>query len=437
MRFAIATAILALSGVTAMAGELDGLSLRQAVDYALSHNPRLNAQRADIRIDENQVNAAQAEKGPRIDLGAAATRGRYYSPLTPISILPGEPMSFPEFKNPVYDAGASFSLPLYRGGRLERNVNAAMLKKTMSEELYKGGVEDVIFNVTSAYYKIMQLNKLVDAAESNVKRLTGHKRNAELFYKTGTAAKLDLLKTDVQLSSAVQSLLTAENGLKSAHEFLKALLGVDDPGLEISISGETDGNPEYPAGDTAVTLALENRPELAAARARMKIAEERVSMAGAKRLPSLTLSADYAGRAGDALAFNENWNASLKMTLPFYDGGAISAETAKEREELEKAREDERGARINIVREVKEAQYAIENAAKRMEAAKSAVDAASEAQRIETLKYNAGAGISADVLDANAYLLRSESDYLQALFDRDIAVAALRRAIGGSNGKES
>jgi len=34
------------------------------------------------------------------------------------------------------------------------------------------------------------------------------------------------------------------------------------------------------------------------------------------------------------------------------------------------------------------------------------------------------------VIDAQTFLLRAETDYLQAIYDKNIAIASLRRAIG-------
>ncbi len=49
---------------------------------------------------------------------------------------------------------------------------------------------------------------------------------------------------------------------------------------------------------------------------------------------------------------------------------------------------------------------------------------------MEKLKYNTGAGTSTDVIDAQTVLLRAETDHYQALFDREIAFAYLKKAIG-------
>lgn len=97
---------------------------------------------------------------------------------------------------------------------------------------------------------------------------------------------------------------------------------------------------------------------------------------------------------------------------------------------MEKVREEERSLKLEIIREIKDSYLNMENARKRIDVSQKAVDEAKENLRIETIKYEAGSGISTDVIDAQTTLLRAETDYYQAIYDENIAIASLRRAIG-------
>ena len=100
------------------------------------------------------------------------------------------------------------------------------------------------------------------------------------------------------------------------------------------------------------------------------------------------------------------------------------------RAEALKAREEERALRLDISREVRDAYLSIENAAKRIEVAEKAIASAKESARIEQIRYKAGAGTSTDVIAAQTALLRAETDYYLALYDKAIARALLRKAAG-------
>jgi outer membrane protein len=155
-----------------------------------------------------------------------------------------------------------------------------------------------------------------------------------------------------------------------------------------------------------------------------------VALAQGRRLPALTFTTDYVDKSGTDFEFRENWTMALRLTLPLFEGGSISAEVGKARAEQIKAKEDERALRLDITREIRDARLNIENARARIDVASTAIASARENLRIEDLRYRAGAGTTTDVIDAQAALLRAETDYYQALYDKAIARAALRKAMG-------
>jgi outer membrane protein len=120
----------------------------------------------------------------------------------------------------------------------------------------------------------------------------------------------------------------------------------------------------------------------------------------------------------------------VRMTIPLFDGGIIAAEVAREKNELVKLKEEERGLNLAVEKEVKDAFLALENARSRITVAESAVVSAKENLRVEVLKYRVGAATNTDVIDAQTVLQRGETDLCQTRFDRDTAVAALKRAVG-------
>ncbi|MBP1750572.1 MAG: type secretion outer membrane protein, partial [Deltaproteobacteria bacterium] len=73
----------------------------------------------------------------------------------------------------------------------------------------------------------------------------------------------------------------------------------------------------------------------------------------------------------------------------------------------------------------------------RIVVSEKAIASAKEQARIEDLRYRAGDNTSTDVINAQAALVRSRSDHSQALFDRHIAIASLRKAMGEIGGSEN
>ncbi len=153
-------------------------------------------------------------------------------------------------------------------------------------------------------------------------------------------------------------------------------------------------------------------------------------MAEGKRLPDILATGNYIARAGDYTSFKENWNYGVRFVIPFFDGGLIRSEINKEKAEMEKVKEEERAIKLLINGEVRDAHLRIVNARERIGVTQKALESARENVRIEVLRYDTGGGTSMDVIDAQTALLRAETDYYQALFDRETALAYLKKAVG-------
>jgi outer membrane protein len=80
--------------------------------------------------------------------------------------------------------------------------------------------------------------------------------------------------------------------------------------------------------------------------------------------------------------------------------------------------------------EVRQAFLDLGKAEKNIDAAESALKTAREAYRQAKAGYRAGEGTNTDVLDARTALSRAEANHTQALFDHNVALAALHRAVG-------
>jgi len=434
----IGIAFTALSPYSAAAGQdaPEGrFDLPALIDYAMKHNPALRIAKQNIDIEDQGVRAAQADRMPRIDVNGGYTRYRYANPLTPIVIesLPLLPSDLPDFERNVYDGFATFSVPLFKGGRLVRGVTIAELKRTMASDYHTRNLQELVYNVTAVYYKLAQLEELLQAFEAQERGLEAHRRDVELFLKAGTAPKLDLYKADTEFAGASERRIQTRNNILNTRELLRSIIGMEGPG-ELSLSfnkGSTEPG-EIPAG--SLDQALSQRPDYKAAVNKVKMYEERVASAKGKRLPDIYASGDYGGRAGDQFAFKENWTLGVRMMLPVFDFGRISSEVSREQYSLLNAKEEERALRLTIAREINDAQTAIANAGERISVSGKAITSATEQARIEDLRYKAGDNTSTDVINAQAALVRSRADRYQAIFDRHVAIASLIKAMG-LNGK--
>ena len=411
------------------------IDLGGAIAFALKHNPTLRISEKDIATEGFGVDSAKADRMPKVDFGSGVTRYRYPTPLSPIvlaSPLNLAALNLPDFERTIYDAGASFRLPLYRGGRITGNIRIAEMKKALARDNYRASRQDLVFNLTSAYHKILQLQKLLEANEASVIEFERHRADVNAFLKAGSVPRLDLLRTEVELAHARENVLVVRHNLESTFELLKNLMGMEETDATFSLVEPPRSQGPYPSKEESLAEALRKRPDFQAVAKKKAIAEDRIQVARGKWFPDVAGSGQYIRKGSDGTSYKEDFFLGLRLNIPIFDGGLIRAEVNKEKTELEKVRQEERALRLSILREVDDAHLSIANAVERIEVAQEALDSAKERLRVEQLKYEAGTGTSTDVIDAQTALLRSENDWYQALYDREIALASLRKAVGES-----
>lgn len=406
-------------------------TLSRVIELALKNEPKLSVLGKDIEVAKYAIDAVKGERWPKIDLGAGITRYRYPTPISPIA---GSPQSgaFPEFDKDIYDAGVFLKIPIYRGGRLVKNVEIAEINRLIAERALHQGREELVFNLTSAYCKILELEALLKAHEQNVRQLEEHRRVTEQFVKAGSAAQVDLMKTDVELAHGRQQALATQNAIAAAYALLRSLMGVDETWPQFVVIAEPRPEKNYPGEEEGLKAALQQRPDYLKVKARTELFQARLDLVKGKRLPSVDVAGEYGQKAGDAFSFKENWNIGLRLSYPLFDGGITRAEIRKETVELERTNEELRAVRLAIVREVREAYLAVADAEKRLFVAKEAISSAEENLRVEQLKYETGSGTTRDVIDAQTVLLRARTDLHQASYDLLTAKAALDKTLGSN-----
>jgi len=429
-RFVTAFMVFFLPGClsTANAQGLKTYSLEEVLEIALARNPALKASGLDVEISEEDIRAKKAVRVPRVNLESGITRYRYPYPVTPIAGSPLGGSAFPEFDETMYDIGVTLTMPVYRGGRITRGVRMAELEKAATEEAFTTDRHNLVFNVSSLYYKILQLERLLEAGEKSVAQVEEHRRVVSEHYGAGSTPHVDLLKTDVELARSRERVLVLKNNIENAYGALKALMGLDEE--EFRLKGDAKNNPVHPGLDEGVRTALFRRSEVKEASKRREAAREGVEYVEGKRLPGIDLSARYADRAGADFDFREDWSVGIRLSVPIFDGGLIRSEARSAGLEVRKMEVELRALEIEIRREVKEAYLNLEKAEERISVTEKVIEAAEENLEVESLKYSTGAGTTADVLDAQTALVRAVTDREQALYDRELALLALRRATG-------
>ena len=403
-------------------------TVRNAVRFAVRNNP-------DSRMGRNRIEAAQAaitmEKSsfyPRLDLNSRydQTNNPMYSfgnILNQGAFNPGIDFNSPG-RTDTLNMGVRLGYRFFNGGRDLAGMKAAEAQ-TVSSQMELAAVQaQLAFEVIRAFQFIVQAEGLVKARQAAVAAGTASLAVAQARYQEGVLLKADLLDLEVQQSKAQEGLSQARHGLEVSRRIFLSLLGLDDG--PVVLDPAQGGAQEIPQ-----SAAHDQRYELKSMEALILAAKARVRQAQGGYYPSLEGYAGYDVDKGYVTdGSGDSWQAGVRLQYNLSEGGRTAAEIARASAMLAEAQERRRKTELAITLEVKQAEFALQDARERLQVTEKSVAQAQESARINRLRFAEGTLLSADLIGVENRLTDAQVRRIVAETSRHIAVADLRRALG-------
>jgi outer membrane protein len=234
--------------------------------------------------------------------------------------------------------------------------------------------------------------------------------------------RAEVLDLEVRLAQAREDRVRARNAQALAIRALRNLLGIESGQFVVA-----DSAPPVQAPDSG---DFSRRAELAAARQRERAAEAQVRGAKSGYLPRVSafgsLDYDY------GFKFNHDgasYTAGGLVQWDIWDGQLTRAKAREAEANLDSAREEQRKLRLALDLEVEQARLDLESASQRLAVTQEAVTQAAESARLNRARFEQGAALATQLMDAETALIGARVRRAQAEADQRIAVAALRKAL--------
>jgi len=425
----IATTMMGLFLLSSSASGQDnhpGLGLKECLTTALAKNPIYVESGLAIRSAEESVTSAQGKHWPRLSLDSA-----FIGRKDPFPYIQAQSTKIPPHFSDDYGAlGLTLTIPIYQGGQVSTGVSLAEVRRDIQVLASRQTKNDIIANTVNAYNKILQLQQLRKTSEAQVKALEEQAKNTRLLLDVGRAARVDLLKVEVQLANERQRLLATEEGLKTASATLRYLMG-EGPEAENPLPPLAD---RLVAGDfradfeSGLNVAHERRPEYLSSKKAVEEAKLNRRLALGKLLPTINITGSDTRWAGYNPVYHDTiWVTGVTLSLPLFDR-SLYADLSRESIQIERMSQRLVATDNQIGLDISNAVASVTESRNRVSATEKAVAQGEESFRIEQLKYETGAGSMVDLLLAQAASINAVANYTQALFDYNAAVVAYRRA---------
>lgn len=410
---------LTLHTAGAAAPETVNLDLGKTVRMALENNSDVKISAAELDAAKAQKDQAEGARWGTVSFNHYSGRGGQYQTTT------GRPHFANSHTNEV-----SISVPIYSGGSLEGAIDQSKENLKYYQYGMDSSYQTTRYNASKDYYGVLQAANTVTLDKETVDRLSEHLKNTQAQYAVGVVAKADVLRSQVELVDAQQTLTQSQNSYEVAVSTLNNEIGLPTA-TRLNLSQGLEYKPNDYNLDNCVTYAMANRPEIHQAEASVKMAEAAEKIANAGNLPKLTLGASNEWSDDNFPGSHKNnWAVGATVSMNIWDYGVTAAKVREAKANIIKAQESYRQITDNVRLAVRTSYLSMREAEKRIKTTEVAVAQAEEDYRIAQLRYQAGVGTNTDVMDASVSLTTAKNNYIQALYDYNTNTALLEQSMG-------
>lgn len=422
---ALSAAITMLMSQSAFAGETVELNLQDAMERAFNTNPAITIAGYERDSARANYNAARQSRGISISGTHRTNRSGYDD-----NHWLAESKRFSKEIGNTHANGLSASMPLYTGGKLSGTIKQAKAGYLISEQGVQKAYNDMRSTVTNGYFGMLQADNMQKLGRESVDRLTDHLKNVQAQYDVGVVARVDVLRSQVELANAKQSLIQAENAYQIAEANLNKIVGLPMD-TQLKLDDILVYSPYEKDLPYCLNYAADHRPELEQAKQNVEAAKGALRVAISGHMPQVAAVAEQnwsdKNWPGDE---NGNWGVGVTVNLNIFDTGVTNSKIHGAEADLAKAHENYRDAVDVVNLDVRTNYLGLREAEKRIDTTHLAVSQAEEDYRIAQLRYMNGVGTNTDVLDAQVALTDAKTNYLKALYDYNTCKTDLETAIG-------
>lgn len=373
------------------------LTLEGAIQTALASHPELAGGQHEIAGAQARVHGAGALPSPELLLTPAGT---------------------------VDDSQASLVQPLSVNGERGAASAAARAQLSSVEAQQEARRREIVFRARTAFYDVLAAQQERDAIVKTVELLDQIHAAAQKSFGAGDAPESHVMRTRIEVTRARQDLRLVEGEVAARLAALNTAMG-RDAATPLTIQGDLPQPEKLPDPEALRAASRQQRPELAAAQADVRVREAETRLARTALRPDLVLQAQRASlRSGGGTI-------GVGLSLPFLDWGRRRAEIrqAEAAAQAERARLQQQQNTVAL--DVEEALARLQASAQVVESYDKGILADAERLAAMTLTgYQEGALNYLEVLDAQRALVETRRAAVQARSAYANARAALDRAVG-------
>lgn len=428
LQFAVVLCI----GAQEPVGEVDlsqPLTLEQCIQIGLERSTSMRNARLNLAIQELRVKNARAQYFPQI-----FSNGAYdFSDRIDFGFEPEN-----------YNLGLRGQYTIWDNGQREGGFAQAKESRNATVSRNERTKQDLILDITVAYYDVLKRQELVKVSEQILARSQENTQRTRDYVAAGTLIPADVATAELREANDELSLLNNRNSLQIAQATLPRLLGLD-PGVLLAVSVDESYQLYQERGtieqiemsiEEAIQIALNSRPEFQERQAQIKSQEWSLTLARLQRWPRLNADADYNVNLDDYLRERENfsdfrsWSAGVSLNFTLFDGGILGNRVKELKMQLEQSRENASDLERSVALAVRQNYHNLERSEAAVGISNKQVINAQLSLDVIQGRFDVGKAILLELLDAQTSYAQALTNEVNAFYDYKIAQTRLQDAMG-------
>ncbi|HNP23849.1 MAG TPA: TolC family protein [Panacibacter sp.] len=421
--------LLLLLSANSLQAQTKKLTLKAAIDSAVSNNEQVQLAKMDEAIAASNVKQTQAMFLPQ--LGFSYTAMTTNNPLNAFGFkLQQQSITAADFNPALLNNPGGTSDFMTKIQLQQPLVNTDMLYQRKSAEkqaeLYRYKTtrtkEYIRFEVEQAYLQLQLAYDTKAVLEEALHTASQLAKSAADYYNQGLAPKSDLLNAELQVTKATTDVAGVNSQIQNACDALSLLMGTPG-GVSYEIASGTDGVNNTTSADS-ISMA---RSDFKAMETAISAYDLLIKSGKKSYLPKLNAFASYQLNDHTAFGFGSDaYLAGLQLSWDIFKGNSTKNKIATQTLERNKLAEQLHAERSQNELELNKARRTLADAQYNITQQKAAVAQALEALRILQNRYEQGLVKTTEVLTAQTQLSQQQLAQARAVFSANMATAYLQ-----------
>ncbi len=416
------------------------VTLKQAIEYALQNKADAQNAQLDIRNADYQIMEAKAGALPKINGVANIT----YNPILQTTALDagafsGGPSNIQLITlGQKWNAGAGVQLSQ---ALFNQQVFVGLKAAKSTKEFYQLNAElteeQIIERVSNAYFQVFTIQQKKETLENSYASTEKARNIIKSLFDNGLAKKIDLDRTNVNLTNINTILKQQQNAINQAENALKFYMGMPIENKIELVKADMEITPHL----LDETVRTDERSEIKILNKQRELLQYNKKAVEAAYYPTVNLNANYSWQGlGDKFPLTNgkkngvywaDYSAiTLGVNIPIFNGFATKARVEMAQIELDKLDVSIKDTKLGLDLSYQNAKSQIENSLLALENQKANVSLAETVTSNTKHNYQYGLATLTELLEAENALVEAKNNYSNAILEYKIAEIQYYKAKG-------